>query len=93
MDGFQEKSKSLLGVGLQDDPQFKGLRFVLPLLKASDFFSESEQEVEKWFQLFDVYVNESPPDKGILLASKLDLEDSLIDLLKTLKEEGLEYPE
>jgi len=93
MDDFQERSKELLGTGLEDNPQFKGLRFILPLLTTRDFFSEPAEEVKKWFELFDVYVTESQADKGIILASKVDLEDHLIQLLKGMREKGLEYQE
>lgn len=93
MDGFQEKSKKLFGDGLEDEAQLQGIRFILPLLSTQHFFNQGEETREKWFQLFDVYINESPADQGILLASKLDLEQQLIVLIKRMREENLEYPE
>jgi hypothetical protein len=48
---------------------------------------------EKWFGLFDLYVNESPDDKGLLLASKTDLDEDLIEMLKEMREEDFVYPE
>jgi hypothetical protein len=92
-DGFQEKSKSLFGGDLTQEPQVQGLRFVLPLLGTQDFFGQPLEEKEKWFQLFDIYINESPADKGILLASKLDLEHHFIDIMKQMMEEDMKYPE
>ncbi len=92
-DSFLAKSKELFGVGLEEEPQFKGLPFILPLLSTADFFGQPAEESEKWFQLFDVYINESPVDKGILMAFKADVEEQLIDLLNEMKKEGLEYPE
>jgi len=93
LDGFLPKSKELFGAGLEQDPQYRGLLFIIPLLGASDFFNRPVEEAAKWFELFDVYVNESPADRGILLASKIDVEPNLIDLLKQTREEGLTYPE
>ncbi|MFZ0731909.1 MAG: hypothetical protein WAM79_06265 [Candidatus Sulfotelmatobacter sp.] len=93
MDGFQEKSKKLFGDGLEEEGQLRGIRFILPLLSTQHFFSQHEEAREKWFQLFDVYINESPADQGILLASKIDLEQHLIALTKRMREENLEYQE
>jgi hypothetical protein len=59
---------------------------------AGDFLDQPEEEAGKWFELFDIYVNESPADRGILLASRFDWEDDLIALLQQMKDEGLEYP-
>lgn len=92
-DGFQAKSKELFGAGLENHPQYPGLPFILPILQASDFFQQSEQESSKWFQLFDIYVRESPEDGGVLLASKTDFDDALSELLVKMREDGFTYPE
>ncbi len=92
-DGFQAKSKELFGTGLEDEPQYPGLPFILPLLQSSDFFNQLDQESAKWFQIFDVYLRESPEDLGILLASKTDLDDTLIELLAKMRADGFTYPE
>jgi hypothetical protein len=92
-DGFQKLSKDLFGAGLEQEPQSSGIRFILPLLSTQDFFTQPEEEKLKWFQLFDVYFSESPVDKGVLLASKPDLEEPIIELLRKMREEGLRYPE
>jgi hypothetical protein len=92
-DGFQAKSKELFGAGLEQNPQYPGITFILPLLRSSDFFSQPEQESAKWFQLFDLYLHETPEDAGILLASKTDIDETLIELLGKMREEGLVYPE
>ena len=93
LDGFQEKSKQLFGAQMEQDPQFEGLRFILPRLESRHFFEQPAQEIKKWFELFDVYVQESPADGGILLASHLDLEQELTHLLRHMKGLGLRYPE
>src|SRR5262249_45321750 len=92
LDGFLAKSKNLFGVGLEEDAQFKGLLFVIPRLRTRDFFDQP-RESEKCLELFSIYVNESPEDMGILVASTTDLDDHFIDLVKKMRSEGLEYPE
>ena len=62
------------------------------MLSSEDFFSASPEAIEAWFTLFQVYWRESPEDRGILLASKLDLEQDLEELLQAMRDEGLEYP-
>jgi hypothetical protein len=93
LDGFLPKSKELFGAGLESSPQFPGLRFVLPLLRTGDFFSQSDKDTANLFQLCEIYVNESPPDKGVLLATKNDYEEAVIGLLAQMKQEGLVYTE
>lgn len=92
LDGFLPKSKELFGKGLEEEAQYPGLQFVLPLLETKDFFQGPEEEAKKWFDLFSVYVNESPADKGVVLASKNDIEEDLIALLRQMREDGLQYP-
>jgi hypothetical protein len=92
-DTFLAKSKDLFGGGLSDEPQYPGLLFILPLLATTDFFDQPIEECDKWFRLFDVYVNESPADRGVLMASGVDFEEPLIGLLKQMREEGLKYDE
>src|SRR6266850_2924835 len=77
LDGFLDKSKQLCGDDVRADPQFKGLAFILPVLETRHFFQESEEEVSKWFQLFDLYITESPVDNGIVVATRLDWESEL----------------
>ena len=92
-DGFLESSKKLFGAGLEQEPEYDGIPYILPLLRTNDFFSQPEPERQKWFQLFDVFWRESPDDKGIYVASKLPLEATLIEILKAMKEAGKVYPE
>jgi hypothetical protein len=90
---FLSTSKRLFGIGLEQEPQFKGVLFILPALSTEDFFAQPEEESKKWFELFDVYINESPSDKGLVLAAKTDLRRLLLEILNSMREEGLEYPE
>ncbi len=93
LDGFQEKSKQLFGEGLENEPEFDGFRYILPMLSTKDFFSRPEEEANKWFELFEGYINESPADKGLIMALKDDWEEPLVELLKEMRDEGLVYPE
>ncbi len=90
---FLKKSKEFFAKGLEEDPQYPGLLYVLPLLTAADFFEQSDEETAHWFETFDVYVNESVADKGLLLASKESLTETLISIIGTLKEKFIRFPE
>jgi hypothetical protein len=90
---FLAKSKKLFGAGLEKRAEWRGLLFIIPLLRTSDFFDRPEQERQSWFQVFDYYVNESPEDKGILFAAKGDFDQTLIDMLRQMRDDGLRYPE
>lgn len=92
-DGFLAKSKGLFSAGLENEPQTKGIPFILPLMEADDFFSQPPEVVEQCFDLFDVYFRESPADKGVLLAFAAELEPSLLALLEEMREQNLIYPE
>jgi hypothetical protein len=92
-DSFLAKSKELFGSELANDPKFKALLFVAPLLATADFFSAPPEQIENCFKLFEVYINESPTDQGVLLATKYTIEDDLIALLHEMKEAGFEYAE
>jgi len=91
-DSFLPKSKELFGAGLENEPCFKGLLFIVPLLTSGDFFTQPA-EVERLFQFADVYINESPADYGVLLAFQKDFEEDLITILREMRSEGLEYPQ
>jgi hypothetical protein len=71
----------------------KGIPFIFPVLDSADFFSQPPEVIEKCFQLFEVYIRESPADKGILLAFTGDLEEKLIELVRVMKDQKLIYPE
>jgi hypothetical protein len=91
-DEFRKKSLELFADDLKKNVQLKGMPYVIPLLSTRDFFARPEEECKKWFELFDLYVTESPTDKGIVIATKLDIEEDLIGILKQMKEDGLTYP-
>lgn len=86
-DAFHAKSKELFGADIQDDPRYPGFLFILPYLASSDFFDRPSDERSQWFEAFDLYINESPEDEGILLATKLEIEDELMKIVAELREE------
>jgi hypothetical protein len=90
---FLAKSKEHFGRGLEEDPQYPGLLYVLPLLSSSDFFDQKDDDANHWFDVFNIYVNESAGDNGILLASKEDCEEDIAGIVETLRRQGMRYPE
>lgn len=92
-DGFLAKSKEFFSAGLEKEPQLKGIPFIFPVFDSADFFSQPPEIIEKCFQLFEIYIRESPADKGILLAFTAELEESLIDLLEEMRSQKLQYSE
>jgi hypothetical protein len=90
---FLKNSKEIFGADLKEDPQYPGLLFIIPLLHTQLFFQATEEDIRKWFSLFDFYINESPKDKGILLATQYDIERDLTELVLKMKEDGLVYTE
>ena len=48
-DPFLPKSKELFSAGLEQEPQTKGLPFILPLLDSADFFGQPEAVVKNCF--------------------------------------------
>jgi hypothetical protein len=91
--GFLAKSKKLFGADLADDVGHSQMLFVIPWLGAQDFFRRPPVEIAAWFDLFPLYVTESPIDHGLVIASKIDLDDRMIELLNQMKAAGLQYPE
>ena len=89
---FLKESKLAFGKDLVDEPQYPGLLFTLPLLGSTDFFDATPEDVDTWFSLFDFYLQESPRDKGLILATKHDIEEDLITLLHQMRDEKIIYP-
>lgn len=91
-DEFLAKSKTIFGAGLEDSPHYRGFTFIIPDLQSKDFFQQPEEDVKKWFGVFDVYLHETTADQGILLAAWEDMDGPLIEIIQDMKEEGLQYP-
>ena len=54
---FYPRAKNYSERTSRNEPQIEGIKFILPLLHTVDFFSQPEEMYEKWFGLFDLYVN------------------------------------
>ena len=85
------RSRAIFGRGLEDQVQARGLMFIMPLLSASSFAEASPADVTEWFTFFDVVLTESPDDKGLVLASKDDLNQTIDEIVQMLRQEDLEY--
>lgn len=91
-DGFGARSKVVFGKGLEDDSGFEGIPFIIPRMNALDYREATADEIAGMFTVFDVYIQEAPADTGMLIASKLDLDEDLRDVLDKLREAGIEHP-
>lgn len=91
-DRFLKQSKELFGEGLEDRPEYPGITFILPLLDSAHFFAADRALRDRWFSLFEVYLRESPKDKGLLLACQQEKHlATLFDVLETMRRDGLKY--
>jgi hypothetical protein len=76
---------------MKEEVGFEGLAFVLPRLGTQDFLSQLEEDVRKWFEVFDIYIRESLEDEGFVIASKHDLRPVFREVLGAMREDGYEY--
>lgn len=90
-DVFLAKSKQLFGSGLEQEVTYPGIKYIIPLLTSGHFFTATAEERESWFTLFDVYINESPADKGLVMAFQKDFEPMLLETLESMRRDGLKY--
>lgn len=86
-------TRELFAFDLKSDPKYPGTLFVLPLLRAEHFFDLAPDQLERVFRFYQVYIAESVSDHGLLMASmSSNFEEDLVAILRTLQEEGREYP-
>jgi hypothetical protein len=85
-DSFLARSKQIAGAGLENSLVAESVPFILPLLNTAEIFALRPEELQSYFELFDVYLRESPVDRGMVLASKHDIEEILIDLMKEMRD-------
>jgi hypothetical protein len=90
---FLQKSKEAFGKGLEEDPQYPGLLYVLPLLGTAEVMGQPDAVAKQWFEVFDVYINESLPDRGVIIAASMDLDETITGLVRSLADKGPRYPE
>jgi len=92
-DAFLPQSKTLFADRFSQVPGSDRAKFILPLLSSQDFFTSTAEERNKWFDLFGVYITESPVDAGILLAACSDVQELLASVMQSMTDAGLDYPE
>jgi hypothetical protein len=88
---FRDLTKEIFGIGLPRDLEYEGILFVLPKLASQDFFAHTELQIRRWFEVFDVYINESPEDEGIIMACKDDLVPLIASIVEGMRTEGYRY--
>jgi len=88
---FRDLTKEIFGAGIPRDLEYEGILFVLPKLASQDFFAHTDQQIRRWFEVFDVYINESPEDEGIIMACKDDLAPLIASIVEGMRTEGYRY--
>jgi hypothetical protein len=88
---FGPKSKELFAFNMKRNLKFETLPFIIPLLGTQDFFAHSEEDVKSWFTFFDVYINESPEDEGILMAARDNLKPVVASIVTNMRQAGYRY--
>ncbi len=86
---YAPESKKVFGADLKDSAYVKGLPFIVPALSSADFFARPAQDIDALFNLVDIYIQESPADGGVLLATRLKILPEISDVLEALRQEGL----
>jgi hypothetical protein len=88
---FGLKTKEVFGGSLKADPAYAGIPFLLPRLSSAEVFHSTAEERASWFQLFDVYLRESPEDGGMLLLARPDLLSGIVQTVTALRNDGYRY--
>ncbi|HVW76484.1 MAG TPA: hypothetical protein VHB45_02650 [Alloacidobacterium sp.] len=88
---FRDQTKEIFGANIPRDLEYEGILFVLPKLASQDFFAHTDQQVRRWFEVFDVYINESPEDQGIILACKDNLTPLITTIVAEMRDKGYRY--
>jgi hypothetical protein len=88
---FRGKSKEIFGEDLPRDLKFESLPFIVPRLSSQDFFAHTDPQVRRWFELFEVYIAESPVDAGIIMACKDNLTPLIATILDEMRGNGYRY--
>jgi hypothetical protein len=88
---FGLKTKEMFGGSLKTDPAYPGIPFLLPRLSSAEILHSTVEERASWFQLFDVYLRESPEDDGVLLAAKPQLLSGIVQVVESMRQDGYRY--
>jgi hypothetical protein len=66
------------------DRAFRNMRSYIALFGAQSFQSATESDLSSWFESFELYVGESKEDRGIVIASRRNIEDIIERLAEEL---------
>jgi hypothetical protein len=88
---FLAKSKEVFGKGLKRDVKFEFMPFIIPRLSSRDFFRHTARDVDQWFEVFQVYINESHSDNGMIIASKKNIIPLIVSIVAEMRNEGFRY--
>src|SRR5579863_930653 len=88
---FGQKTKEVFGGSLTADPAYAGIPFLLPRFSSATIFQSTVKERASWFQLFDVYLRESPEDGGMLLAAKPELLPGIVQVVSSMRDDDYRY--
>src|SRR5215467_4119895 len=88
---FRDQSKEIFGEHMQRDLKFEALPFILPRFSSQDFFAHTEAQIRRWFEVFDIYVAESPHDEGIIMACKDNLTALIATIVDEMRGKGYRY--
>jgi hypothetical protein len=91
MSPFRELTKEVFGVSMPRDLEFESIPFILPRLGSQDFFTQSDEKIRRWFDVFDVYINESPEDEGIIMACKDRVMPLVASIVEEMRQNGYRY--
>jgi len=90
--GFLKKTKQHFGKGWEERVEYRGLLYVLPKWSSKDFFSLPEEEIKLLFDACEVWIAESPEDKGVLLASGRPIQEIVSAITVEMKAAGEVFP-
>lgn len=91
-DAFLARSKEAFGAAFREDPAYRGMAFILPLLTGASLVSATPDERAAWFDVFHGYLVESKPDSGMVLAVKSpEFDETLSELLREMRDDGFVY--
>lgn len=89
---FLGQTKKIFGCGWEERVEYRGILFVLPRLRSSDFFSLEQEALDGLFDASPLYLAESPEDRGVLLASAESLDQTIPALVAALDQQGIAFP-
>jgi hypothetical protein len=66
------------------DRAFRHMRSFIPLFGVQSFQDATESDLSSWFESFELYIGESKEDRGIVIASRRNIEGLVEKLAKEL---------